>query len=112
MKAQVDAILHPFERIVRLDEHGRIKQESDVFKQVKSRHGFSFAGCLRADLADVLLGALKDTHSMHFDHEMIGISQSNTAVRLDFKGRDSMDFDFVIGADGIHSQVFLMSHVE
>lgn len=102
---QTQSILHPYDKMVRLDSNGKIKQESFVSRQLREKIGFSVGGCIRADLVDVLLTPLKDQNVVHYSHKLTNISQDSNRVVLDFEGRPREEFDLVIGADGIHSRV-------
>jgi len=102
---QAQGIIHPFERMIRLDSDGNMKQESHVFRQLREKVGFTIGGCVRADLVDILLAPLKEQNVVHYSHKMTNISQDANRVVLDFEGRPSEEFDIVIGADGIHTRV-------
>jgi salicylate hydroxylase len=110
-------MLHPFNTIARLDRTGTaIVQQSDVLEQIRNRYGFGLAGCLRADLVDLLVRSLQEqqqqeqhhdgeTSAIRYSHKLIRIQQVADKVELDFENGHTDLVDLVIGADGIHSFV-------
>jgi 2-polyprenyl-6-methoxyphenol hydroxylase-like FAD-dependent oxidoreductase len=58
----------------------------------------------RADLQSTLLHALPDA-SIHLDHTFVEYKQQGNKVIATFAHGDSVEADFLIGADGIHSDV-------
>jgi len=60
----------------------------------------------RADLQSILLHALPDT-SIHLDHSFTNYKQHDNKITATFASADSITADFLIGADGIHSDVRL-----
>jgi 2-polyprenyl-6-methoxyphenol hydroxylase-like FAD-dependent oxidoreductase len=58
----------------------------------------------RADLQSTLLHALPDA-SIHLDHTFVEYEQQGDKVIATFAHGDSVEADFLIGADGIHSDV-------
>ncbi|WP_281497917.1 FAD-dependent monooxygenase [Mycolicibacterium sp. F2034L] len=59
---------------------------------------------LRDDLVDVLFTATEDVEFV-FDDSAAAIDDIGDAVRVEFRGGSVRDFDFVVGADGLHSAV-------
>ncbi len=60
----------------------------------------------RADLQSTLLHALPDT-SIHLDHAFVDYKQTGDKMIATFANGNSVEADFLIGADGIHSDVRL-----
>jgi 2-polyprenyl-6-methoxyphenol hydroxylase-like FAD-dependent oxidoreductase len=60
----------------------------------------------RADLQSTLLHALPDD-SIHLDHSFINYKQHGDRIAATFAHGDAVEADFLIGADGIHSDVRL-----
>jgi len=60
---------------------------------------------LRDDLVDLLLSALDDTVEFIFGDSITGLDDRGDAVVVTFENVDARDFDLVIGADGLHSNV-------
>lgn len=58
----------------------------------------------RADLQNILLHAL-DPSSIHLGHQLIDQKQDGDKMIATFANGRSIDCDFLIGADGIHSRV-------
>lgn len=58
----------------------------------------------RADLQSTLLHAF-DTNRIHLDHNLINYEQHDGKVIATFTNGRSIETDFLIGADGIHSDV-------
>jgi len=58
----------------------------------------------RADLQSTLLHALPDT-AIHLDHSFVSYRQHGDKTIATFGNGDSVEADFLIGADGIHSDV-------
>lgn len=103
-------LLHPFDKLVHVNKEGIPRAESDVFSQIRERHGFGLGGCLRADLVDTLKESLvnnddNDEDVLLYSHKLVGMNQDEDAVHLEFDNGQQHSHDLVIGADGIHSQV-------
>ncbi|MDT5231391.1 MAG: hypothetical protein QOJ56_963 [Mycobacterium sp.] len=60
---------------------------------------------LRDDLVDLLLGALDTDVEFLFGDSINGLDDHGDAVAVSFERADIRDFDLVIGADGLHSNV-------
>jgi 2-polyprenyl-6-methoxyphenol hydroxylase-like FAD-dependent oxidoreductase len=58
----------------------------------------------RADLQSVLLHAVRTT-DIHINHSLLSYEQRNDKVIAQFTNGHSAEADFLIGADGIHSDV-------
>ena len=58
----------------------------------------------RADLQSTLLHALPSS-SIKLDHSLVSLAQHNDKVVVKFSNGHSIEADFLIGADGIHSDV-------
>jgi 2-polyprenyl-6-methoxyphenol hydroxylase-like FAD-dependent oxidoreductase len=60
---------------------------------------------LRDDLVDLLLGALDADVEFLFGDSISGLDDRGDAVAVSFERAGTRDFDLVIGADGLHSNV-------
>src|SRR6185312_2468059 len=58
----------------------------------------------RADLQATLLHSLPE-ESIHLDHNFVNYKQRGDKMIATFANSDSVEADFLIGADGIHSDV-------
>lgn len=70
----------------------------------EQRFGGTYLNVHRGDLHAVLEKAVAPG-SIAFDHRLIGLENSNDAVRLIFENGLTVEADIVIGADGIRSRV-------
>lgn len=60
---------------------------------------------LRGDLVRILYEATRDNIEYRFDDSITSITQDDGGVRVTFERGEPQRFDFVIGADGLHSNV-------
>jgi 2-polyprenyl-6-methoxyphenol hydroxylase-like FAD-dependent oxidoreductase len=60
---------------------------------------------LRGDLAHALYEHSLPGTEYIFGDSIIGLTETSSGVRADFQRGPSRDFDLVVGADGLHSQV-------
>lgn len=76
-------------------------------EEVESSYAGPFLQMHRADFHHVLAEATSATGRVPIHHGMhlAGLHRGASGVRLDFSDGTSADADFVVGADGIHSQV-------
>jgi len=87
------------EEIRWLDQHGFL------INRVPIAHNSAPAVALhRADLQHILQHALPQS-SIHLGHTLIEQQQRGDRIVAKFANGDSIDADFLIGADGIHSRV-------
>lgn len=102
-------LLNQFDKLVHIDARGTVKAESDLFTQIRQRHGFTTGGCLRADLVDKLTESLLEgtkNDILLYSHKLVSVDQDDDSVRLEFaNGVDPAEHDILVGADGIHSKV-------
>ena len=82
-----------------LDQHGRLINRVSI----KDRR-FPAVALHRADLQHTLLGALPES-SIHLGYTLIEHEQRGEKMIATFANDDSIESDFLIGADGIHSRV-------
>jgi 2-polyprenyl-6-methoxyphenol hydroxylase-like FAD-dependent oxidoreductase len=60
---------------------------------------------MRGDLANVLYEATRQNVTYIFDDTITGLHQHNNGVDVTFQKHASQTYDFVFGADGLHSKV-------
>jgi salicylate hydroxylase len=107
----------PFSTMKRITFDGTaVQMQASVFEAIRSKYGFGFAGCLRADLVDLLVDNLQrqrdsledgggGTGHLKYDQKLIKITPCHEKVELEFESGHKDVVDLVIGADGIHSTV-------
>ncbi|MEW5851492.1 MAG: FAD-binding domain [Myxococcota bacterium] len=67
--------------------------------------GVPYASLARSDLAAVIYGALEGKVETIFGDTVRALDDDGARVRVTFERGAARDFDLVIGADGLHSQV-------
>lgn len=60
---------------------------------------------LRDDLIELLYDATKLDVEYLFDDSIVAVQDDGSVVAVSFEGCDARDFDLVVGADGLHSNV-------
>lgn len=89
-------------------QDGRVLSVQPMGEECLRMYGAHCYVAHRADLLSMLQRALPGD-CLRLDHRCIGISQDDSAVRLEFERRDgtrtTVSADTVIGADGIHSSI-------
>jgi 2-polyprenyl-6-methoxyphenol hydroxylase-like FAD-dependent oxidoreductase len=75
---------------------------AEVF--VRATHG-RFISLPRGDLAASIFDKIESKVETIFGGSVTRIDQSEKAVRVTFESGVARDFDLVVGADGLHSQV-------
>jgi 2-polyprenyl-6-methoxyphenol hydroxylase-like FAD-dependent oxidoreductase len=75
---------------------------TSVFRELT---GGRFVTVRRSDLAQLLF--LKIAHNVEtiFDEEVVGLDEREHCVRVQFRRSGEREFDLVIGADGLHSNI-------
>lgn len=67
--------------------------------------GEHYLSIARTDLAAAIYAALDGGAELILDDTVHALQDDGDRVRVTFEGRDQRDFDLVVGADGLHSQV-------
>ena len=67
--------------------------------------GGRFVTLGRSDLSRLLFEKVKATTEVIFDDEIVGLQDQAEFVQVQFKHARERRFDFVIGADGLHSDI-------
>ena len=73
-----------------------------VFRELT---GGRFVTLGRADLSRLLFEKIKDTTEVIFGDEIVELQEEAGGVWIQFKHAPQRKFDFVVGADGLHSKV-------
>jgi salicylate hydroxylase len=71
---------------------------------LEARYGAQFLTIHRADLREVLAGALPDS-IFHLGHQCTGVEPGATASTAGFENGRDIEADIIVGADGIRSAV-------
>ena len=102
---------NPFDTMKRIDKNGtNVSMQASVFKELREKYDVGFAGCLRADLIDLLVNKLDgyggaeeefgSVSSIQYNSRLVGIKPCRDKVELTFDGGHEDLADLVIGADG------------
>lgn len=83
-----------------LDQQGRLINQV----RISGEHRFPSVALHRADLQHVLLKALPES-SIHLGHALLNYQSPADRVVATFSNGQTIDADFLIAADGIHSRV-------
>jgi salicylate hydroxylase len=96
----------PSELIWRDGRDGRRAADFPVAKAgaYLSRFGAPYFGIHRADLQKVL-SAVHGPDGLNLGRRVVGVAETQRAVRLDFADGSAAEADLVVGADGVRSQV-------
>ncbi|BBZ37428.1 FAD-binding domain [Mycobacterium conspicuum] len=95
---------YQIERVRSVGSRGQIKADIDVeaFRQVL---GNDLTSLPRGDLAGAIYTTIEDKVETIFGDSIATIDEHTDGVRLTFDKAAPRDFDLVIGADGLHSNV-------
>lgn len=80
----------------------RAELRVDVFRRMI---GDDFTSLPRGDLAAAIYRTIEDSAPTVFGDSITGIDQRSGGVRVTFENGPADDFDLLIGADGLHSNV-------
>ena len=85
---------------------GRSKRVSgfdvDVFRALTNGRYVTLA---RSELSRLLFEKVSATSEVMFDNEIVGLEDRGDGVSVQFKHGGARQFDLVVGADGLHSEV-------
>lgn len=101
---QVLAAGYQIQRLRSVGPDGNIKADVkvDVFRRMI---GDDFTSLPRGDLAATVYGTIEDKVETIFGDSIATVDEHPDGVRLTFEKGAPRDFDLVIGADGLHSNV-------
>jgi salicylate hydroxylase len=85
-------------------DDGRTLQRSPLAEQVEARFGFPYYHAHRADLLDILAGAVP-AERIHLGHRLVGVVDGPDRVAARFDNGAGAEVEVLVGADGIHSTV-------
>ena len=95
--------------LVRSHKRGRVLQRTPLGAEARRRFGFPYYHVHRADLMDILVGALP-AGVLRLGRQVTGIEDTGQGVRVELAGGEVLAADVVVGADGIHSTVRARLH--
>ncbi|MFZ1177804.1 MAG: FAD-binding domain [Mycobacterium sp.] len=101
---QISAAGYQIEHLRSVGPNGEVKADVDVdvFRRVL---GEDFTSLPRGDLAAAIYTTIEDKVETIFGDSIAAVDEHNDGVRLTFEKSEPRDFDLVIGADGLHSNV-------
>jgi len=100
-----DTAARPSHRISRTWDTGEETSRLEMGNSAEEKYGAPQLTIHRADLLSALEAALP-ADVIRLDHRVVGVGQSGVGpVHIGFDGRDAVEVDVVVGADGIHSSV-------
>ncbi|CAF4246898.1 unnamed protein product, partial [Rotaria sordida] len=91
-----------------INGHGDVISSSNRLADYGKRFGFFLGDTVRAELVDILKEPIEKTGNLHYNHNVIDITQDPDGVMIYFeneKQKKPIRVDMVVGADGIHSTV-------
>jgi len=95
---------YQIERLRAVGANGEVKADVDV-DALRPTFGDDFTSLPRGDLAAAIYSTIEGKVETIFGDSITAIEQRDDGVRLTFEKNDPRDFDLVIGADGLHSNV-------
>jgi 2-polyprenyl-6-methoxyphenol hydroxylase-like FAD-dependent oxidoreductase len=100
----IHAAGYQIERLRSVDSDGKIKADVDVdvFRRLI---GDDFTSLPRGDLAAAIYATIDDKVETMFGDSIATVDDRGDGVRLTFENSAPRDFDLLIGADGLHSNV-------
>jgi salicylate hydroxylase len=105
LKAAMDAAgVRPAGVHQRRWDDGRTLQRAPLGPEVEATFGAPYYHFHRADLANLLAGALPPERA-HVGHRLVEIDDDGAIVQARFENGATAEADLLIGADGIHSRV-------
>ncbi len=105
LKAAMDAAgVRPADVHQRRWDDGRTLQRAPLGPEVEATFGAPYYHFHRADLANLLAGALPPER-VHVGHRLVEIDDDGAKVQARFENGATAEADLLIGADGIHSRV-------
>ncbi|CAF3748692.1 unnamed protein product [Rotaria sp. Silwood1] len=107
-KEKLEQITHPFLIWQFINGNGDMIRSSNRLASFGKRFGFFVGGTVRAELVDILKAPIEACGNLHYNHNVINITQDSDGVTIYFeneKQKNSIRVDMVVGADGIRSTV-------
>ncbi|MEB4208077.1 FAD-binding domain [Mycobacterium sp. 94-17] len=104
IEAQIRAAGYQMERLRSVGSRGEVKADVDVnvFRQML---GADLTSLPRGDLAEAIFTTIEDKVETIFGDSIATVDEHSDGVRLTLDSGSTREFDLVIGADGLHSNV-------
>src|SRR6478752_251280 len=83
---------------------GRVRAEFRMPDEVAREYNGGFIGLIRWGLYKRMIDALP-ADVLQLSHKFSGLTDRGDSVRVEFEGREPVDVDLVVGADGVDSSV-------
>lgn len=87
-----------------VDSRGRVTSDLDV-QAIRTVIDGDFTSIARGDLAEIVFRRTADDVETMFGESITGVDDRGDGVRVTFEHSDPRDFDLLLGADGLHSNV-------
>lgn len=95
---------YQIERVRSVGSHGEVKADLSV-DVLRRMIGEDFTSLPRGDLAAAIYATIQDKVETIFGDSITAVEQHQDGVRLTFEKSAPREFDLLIGADGLHSNV-------
>lgn len=92
------------ERVRSVDSLGRVKADLEV-EAIRGLIGHDFTSLPRGDLAEIVYRTVEGKVETVFGDSITAIDDHSDGVRVAFERGEPREFDLLVGADGLHSNV-------
>jgi 2-polyprenyl-6-methoxyphenol hydroxylase-like FAD-dependent oxidoreductase len=104
LEEEVRAAGYDIERLRSVDSRGAVKADLKV-DAIRDMIGHDFTSLPRGDLAETVYRAVEGKVETIFDDSITSIDDHGDGARVTFERTEAREFDLVVGADGLHSNV-------
>ncbi len=104
IEGPIRAAGYEMERLRSVGSRGEVKADVDV-NAFRRLLGTDFTSLPRGDLAAAIYATIEDKVETVFGDSIAAVDEDDDGVRLTLEGGGTREFDLVIGADGLHSNV-------
>jgi 2-polyprenyl-6-methoxyphenol hydroxylase-like FAD-dependent oxidoreductase len=95
---------YKIEHVRSVDSQGKVKADLGV-DAIRGLIGHDFISLPRGDLAEVVYRTVQGKAETVFGDSITAINDHSDGVRVDFERGEPREFDLLVGADGLHSNV-------